>query len=146
MSEIEQLKARLAAAEQRTQQLSAQLQQAEAQPPAVKMETIEPEIPSPVFRPSPLHTNKSGAGLGLMVSTFAPLFLFGNFRPNSIYSWGPHLLLGSRLHLPCHPSVSASLTPVSNPRFFSVPSPPFCPSPLNPTFPRALRSPSPIIP
>ena len=88
MSEIEQLKARLAAAEQRTQQLSAQLIQAESQAPAVKIESTDPEVPPPVSRSPPLHTNKSGAGLGLMVSIFTPLFLFGNPRPNSI-SWGP---------------------------------------------------------
>lgn len=67
LTEIEQLKARLAAAEQRTQQLSDQLKQAEAQAPAVKMEATEPELPPPVSRSSPLYTNKSGAGLGLMV-------------------------------------------------------------------------------
>ncbi|KAF9777888.1 hypothetical protein BJ322DRAFT_516490 [Thelephora terrestris] len=83
LSEIEQLKARLAAAEQRTQQLNAQLKQAEAQPPAVKMETIEPEIPSPVLRSSPLHTNKSGAGLGLMVLLCAlPSLLSVPTQPN----------------------------------------------------------------
>lgn len=67
VSEVELLRARLAAAEQRTQQLSAQLKQAESQPPAVKVEATEPELPSPVSRASPLYTNKSGAGLGLMV-------------------------------------------------------------------------------
>lgn len=89
LSEIEQLKARLAAAEQRTQQLNAQLKQAELQAvPAVKIESAEPEVPPPVPRSAPLYTHKSGAGLGLMVSIFAPLFLFGNPHPNSI-SWGP---------------------------------------------------------
>ncbi|KAF9647748.1 hypothetical protein BDM02DRAFT_3116605 [Thelephora ganbajun] len=67
LSEIEQLKARLAAAEQRTQQLSAQLKQAEHQAPAVKIESTEPEVPPPVSRSAPPYTNKSGAGLGLMV-------------------------------------------------------------------------------
>lgn len=67
LSEIEQLRARLAAAEQQTQQLSAQLKEAEAQTPAVKMESTEPEVPPPAPRSSPPFTNKSGAGLGLMV-------------------------------------------------------------------------------
>ena len=62
--------------------------EAESQSPAVKIEATEPEVPPPVARSPPPYTNKSGASLGLMVSTFSPPFLFGNPLSNSI-SWGP---------------------------------------------------------
>lgn len=70
------------------------------------MESTEPETPPSVSRSSPLYTNKSSAGLGLMVSVFfLILSLFGNFHPNSIY-WGPTDFRGPPYSVHCIPSVS----------------------------------------
>ncbi|THH18303.1 hypothetical protein EUX98_g8987 [Antrodiella citrinella] len=65
VSEVEQLRRQLAAAQERERALSAQLsQKAVARPQPVKMETFEPEMPS---RAASVQPQKSGASLGLMV-------------------------------------------------------------------------------
>jgi len=74
-SEVEQLRAQLAAAEQRTNELSAQLalkSEAPSSPSAVKMEAFEAELPpssAPSSRasPAPQYGHKSNASFGLMV-------------------------------------------------------------------------------
>lgn len=66
VSEVEQLRRQLAAAEERERALSDQLSRNTiVQPQPVKMETFEPELPS---RPASVQPQKSGASLGLMVS------------------------------------------------------------------------------
>jgi len=70
MSEVEQLRARLAAAEQRERELSSQLSK---RPMAVKTELMEPRLPtSPVRHPAfPAQfksSDKTSASLGLLVS------------------------------------------------------------------------------
>jgi len=76
-SELEQLRAKLAEAEQRSQELSAQLaHKSESVPPtspsAVKVESFEPQLspsstPSSRASPAPQYGHKTGASLGLMV-------------------------------------------------------------------------------
>jgi hypothetical protein len=67
LTEIEQLRAQLAAAEERERELNAKLERkTTTRDAAVKIESVEPEVPSkPVSVSSP---SKSGAGFGLMVS------------------------------------------------------------------------------
>jgi hypothetical protein len=76
VSEVEQLRAQLAAAEQRTNELCAQLalksDTVPSSPSAVKMESFEAELPpssAPSSRasPAPQYGHKSNASLGLMV-------------------------------------------------------------------------------
>jgi hypothetical protein len=74
MSEVEQLRARLAAAEQRERELSSQLSK---RPMAVKTELIEPRLPTspvrhPAFPAQLKSSDKTSASLGLLVS-IAPL-------------------------------------------------------------------------
>ena len=74
MSEIEQLRARLAAAEQRERDLSSQLFK---RPTAVKAELSEPRLPTSPVRNSafPAHlksSDKTSASLSLLVSLAAP--------------------------------------------------------------------------
>ncbi|KAI0691510.1 hypothetical protein BC835DRAFT_1417077 [Cytidiella melzeri] len=65
LSEVEQLRARLAAAEERERELSEQLSRKEAEP--VKPEVVEPQLTlAPRAAPSQA-IHKSGASLGLMV-------------------------------------------------------------------------------
>jgi len=65
VSEVEQLRRQLAAAQERERALSDQLtQKAVAHSQPVKMETYEPELPS---RAASVQPQKSGASLGLMV-------------------------------------------------------------------------------
>jgi len=73
-SELEQLRAKLAEAEQRSQELSAQLAlKSESAPSsAVKVEAFEPQLlpsspPSSRASPAPQYMHKTGASLGLMV-------------------------------------------------------------------------------
>lgn len=86
LSEVERLRAQLAAAEQKTSELSAQLARksdtAPSYPSVVKMESEEAELPpssAPSSRasPAPQYVHKSGAGLGLMVCTFCFVTIFG---------------------------------------------------------------------
>jgi hypothetical protein len=72
VSEVEQLRAQLAAAEQRSNELSAQLAIQDSTPSGVKMESFEQSLPEslpPSSRasPEPQPGHKSGASLGLMV-------------------------------------------------------------------------------
>jgi len=74
LTEMEQLRAQLAAAEQRSNELTAQLalQSESEMPSGVKMESFEPSLPAsepPSSRASPVPQSghKSGASLGLMV-------------------------------------------------------------------------------
>jgi hypothetical protein len=71
ISAVEQLRAQLAAAEERERELNAQLARKSTTPPrdvAVKVESIEPQ--SPLSRSNSVQAppHKSGASLGLMVS------------------------------------------------------------------------------
>jgi hypothetical protein len=70
LSEIEQLRIKLAAAEKRQSELNAELErQAEARHSAIKVEAAEPQFPpSTTARSAPVSTpHKTGASLGLMV-------------------------------------------------------------------------------
>jgi hypothetical protein len=70
LSEIEQLRAQLAAAGERELELSAELErQADARHAAIKVEDAEPLFPpSPITRSAPVSAPyKPGASLGLMV-------------------------------------------------------------------------------
>lgn len=87
LTEMEQLRAQLAAAEQRSNELSAQLalQSESEMPSGVKMESFEPSLPAsepPSSRASPVPQSghKSGASLGLMVCTFSVLVTVASFR------------------------------------------------------------------
>lgn len=65
VSEVEQLRRQLAAAQERERALNDELsRKAIVQPQPVKMETFEPELPS---RAASVQPQKSGASLGLMV-------------------------------------------------------------------------------
>jgi hypothetical protein len=71
MSEIEQLRARLAAAEQRERELSSQL--SSKRPPTVKTELSEPRLPAsparhPAFPGQVKSSDKTSASLSLLVS------------------------------------------------------------------------------
>lgn len=69
LSELDQLRAQLAAAGERERDLSAQLErQAEAQRKAIKVEAAESQFSSPRTFPVSVPHTKSGASLGLMVS------------------------------------------------------------------------------
>jgi hypothetical protein len=71
LSEIEELRAQLAAAGERELELSAELErQAESRDAPIKIESAEPHFPpSPIARAAPVSSpHKSGASLGLMVS------------------------------------------------------------------------------
>ena len=71
ISEVEQLRRELAAAQERERALNDQLsRKAIAQPQPVKMETFEPELPS---RAASVQPQKSGASLGLMVCFNPPV-------------------------------------------------------------------------
>jgi len=67
LSEVEQLRRQLAAAEQRERELSAELSKTAAQSQPVKMEAFEPVLPLPSRSISTQPQTKSGASLGLMV-------------------------------------------------------------------------------
>jgi hypothetical protein len=67
-SEVEKLRAQLAAAEERERELSAELaEKAAAQEAPVKVEAIEPQFSASPTRPLIQSPHKSGASLGLMV-------------------------------------------------------------------------------
>ena len=94
VSELDQLRAQLAAAEQRSQELSAQLalksESVPSSPSAIKMESFEPQLPpssTPSSRasPAPQYGHKSGASLGLMVCSFLSSFFF---LPNHRFLFG----------------------------------------------------------
>jgi hypothetical protein len=71
LSEIEELRAELAAAGERELELSAELErQAESRQAAIKIESAEPQFPpSPMSRTAPVSSpHKPAASLGLMVS------------------------------------------------------------------------------
>jgi hypothetical protein len=67
-SEIEKLRAKLAAAEERERELAAELvEKAASQEAIIKVEADEPQFPASSTRPDVQPPNKSGASLGLMV-------------------------------------------------------------------------------
>ncbi|KAH8103555.1 hypothetical protein BXZ70DRAFT_738829 [Cristinia sonorae] len=101
ISEVEQLRRQLAAAEERERALNDQLSRnAVAQPQPVKMETCEPELPS---RAASVQPQKSGASLGLMVLLCA--------LP-SLLSVSTHSALPTTFSFPL--SGSSSLPPASS--------------------------------
>ncbi|OCH91081.1 hypothetical protein OBBRIDRAFT_792695 [Obba rivulosa] len=102
LSEVEQLRAQLAAVQQRERELAAELSRSNASRP-VKLEAVEPQLPAPTrgALAAPHKSEKSGASFGLMVLLCA--------LP-SLLSMPTHSSLPTTFSLPLS---SASLPPSS---------------------------------
>ena len=73
LSEVEQLRAQLAAAQKREQELSEALSRKSVSPTKVKAEAVEPQLSLSTSRNPSQMLNKSSASLGLMVITAASM-------------------------------------------------------------------------
>lgn len=123
LSEVEQLRAQLAAAKERERQLAAKLVTSSQETVSIKQEASEICMPSsPTSRAASLPSaNKTAAGLGLMVSFLSPSFglctspgntLINSFIPNNRFCSAPCLPCSPRS--PCRP-VHPSRWPLHSP-------------------------------
>ncbi len=114
MSEVEFLKAQLAAAQERERSLSAQLLQNSSSTPVIKIENQD--TPTPLYSSPPPRSmalpvpHKSSASLGLMVSNQP----FSFFSPNVPFQTQPKITV--YLHL-----LTITKTNPNSERFYSAP-------------------------
>ncbi|THG99519.1 hypothetical protein EW026_g2829 [Hermanssonia centrifuga] len=116
LSEVEQLRAQLAAAQDRERELSEELaHKAAARSAPVKTETVEPQLS---LRNAPALPHKSGASLGLMVGLFGLYSMSGPMKLTWSHDARTQVLLcalPSLLSLPTHSAMPTSFSmPLSN--------------------------------